>query len=108
MEYESLSFLNLRHALQFVEIAKQPRMEQKSDLVAAAAAAFRTLWQKCHTPSSTDNESLDPRVTHIKQLLNDKQELILETLAKVPNALKNVARSYWPQNLVLDSLNEKQ
>ena len=45
VEYESLSPLNLRHALQLVEIAKQPRIENKSELLSDAAAAFRTLWQ---------------------------------------------------------------
>ena len=67
---------------------------EKSEVLTAAAAAFKSLWQSCYTPPSTNNRILDLRVTHSKQDLTDKRDLILDTLAKVPNAVKNAARSY--------------
>ncbi len=83
-------------------------MENKSELLSDAAAAFRTLWQKCHTLSSTDNGSLEPRVTHVKQLLNEKQDLILTTMATLPDAVRHVVCEHLPENLVMNSFIKDQ
>ena len=108
VEYESLSFPNLRHALKLVEIAKQPRMENKSELLSEAAAAFQTLWLESHTLSSIDDGSLEPRVTHVKHLLNEKQDLILTMVETLPDAVRHVVCEHLPENLVMNSFIKDQ
>ena len=89
-----------------VEIAKSPISENKFELVSAAAAAFKTLWQQCQTLSSIENSSLDSRVIRIKQLLNREQDLVLHTVQALPETLRSAVANRMPRDFVQYFLGE--